>query len=85
MYGTMLQAQLLVFNAFGPCANEATYAIIGTLLVEILILLLIYILFRIRRWYFYVRVNQRVFHNGESPYEMCSIPIQPQGEHYVIN
>lgn len=75
MYGTMLQGHFLVFNAFGPCANEATYAIIGTLFVEVLIIFVIYLLFKLKRWYYYVRVNQRVFHNGDSPYEMLTIPL----------
>ncbi len=44
-------------------------ALAAFLLFEILIFIIIYSAIKARHWYVSIRVNDHVFHNGESPYE----------------
>lgn len=74
MSGIMLLDLNFVFNLFGPCANEAGYAIGLVLFIETLLLIVLYLIIRFRRWYVYVRVNEHVYNNN-SVYEMTTVPL----------
>lgn len=69
MSGIIPQDHSIAFELFGPCTSEIYLVIAIFLIVELLILLFVYLAIKYRRWFCSIRVNHRLFHNGESPYE----------------
>lgn len=60
---------------FGSCSSNFIIGFFTPIILTLILFLIIFLLFRLKRWYYSFRINHHVFTNAESPYEMTTLTL----------